>query len=483
MQGHFLTNLILSLFLNLLIKPFSLLYIDAEVQNRVGAHEYGLYFSLLNLSVLLNILLDLGINNYTIRTMAQDPDLATKHVGRIIALRLLLFVFYTIITLIIGFSIGYNKVELVILSVLILNQLFIMFTAYARSYFSGLHYFKTDAVISVLDRFLLIVLCGSLLIYTSSGERFQIEWYVAIQTVCYLVTALVSLFVLSKIIRIDGFKLDKVFSISAIKESFPYALLILLMIIYTRSDSVILERLHTNGSYEAGIYAQGFRLLDALYMFGMVFVMLLFPMFSRILKQSPKDVFPLLQTSGNLLIGGCGVLVVSLCFNAESVLGWIYDSNIEESKTSFIWLMIGFFALSINFIFGTLLSANGNFKVLNLISGVAVIINVGLNFLLSPTYGAEAAGVVFFITQSFVSIIQLFMAKRIIPFDFNISLILKHVIILILLFILGLFFTDSFSLFISQALIGVLLLFLLKIIHPVEIKKSFLTKKETNSNN
>jgi O-antigen/teichoic acid export membrane protein len=327
------------------------------------------------------------------------------------------------------------------------------------------------------------VLCGFLLIYTSSGERFQIEWYVAIQTVCYLVTALVSLFVLSKIIRIDGFKLDKVFSISAIKESFPYALLILLMIIYTRSDSVILERLHTNGSYEAGIYAQGFRLLDALYMFGMVFVMLLFPMFSRILKQSPKDVFPLLQTSGNLLIGGCGVLVVSLCFNAESVLGWIYDSNIEESKTSFIWLMIGFFALSINFIFGTLLSANGNFKVLNLISGVAVIINVGLNFLLSPTYGAEAAGVVFFITQSFVSIIQLFMAKRIIPFDFNISLILKHVIILILLFILGLFFTDSFSLFISQALIGVLLLFLLKIIHPVEIKKSFLTKKETNSNN
>jgi len=76
MQGNFLTNLILSLFLNLLIKPFSLLYIDAEVQNRVGAHDYGLYFSLLNLSVLFNILIDLGINNYTIRTMARDPDLA-----------------------------------------------------------------------------------------------------------------------------------------------------------------------------------------------------------------------------------------------------------------------------------------------------------------------------------------------------------------------------------------------------------------------
>jgi O-antigen/teichoic acid export membrane protein len=84
MKGSFISNLFLSLFLNLLIKPVSLLVIDAEVQNRVGAENYGLYFSLLNLTVLFNILVDLGINNYTIRTMAQDPSLATKHVGRII---------------------------------------------------------------------------------------------------------------------------------------------------------------------------------------------------------------------------------------------------------------------------------------------------------------------------------------------------------------------------------------------------------------
>lgn len=52
-----------------------------------------------------------------------------------------------------------------------------------------------------------------------------------------------------------------------------------------------------------------------------------------------------------------------------------------------------------------------------------------------------------------------------------------------LLLILGLFFTDSFGLLVSQALLGFLLLFLLKIINPAEIKKSFLTKKETNGNN
>ena len=65
-------------------------------------------------------------------------------------------------------------------------------------------------------------------------------------------------------------------SLEIIKQSLPYAALILLMLLYNRSDAVILERIHVNGRIEAGFYAQGFRLLDALYMFGMIFAGLLF---------------------------------------------------------------------------------------------------------------------------------------------------------------------------------------------------------------
>ncbi|NBP74833.1 MAG: polysaccharide biosynthesis protein, partial [Crocinitomicaceae bacterium] len=53
------------IFLNLLIKPLAIFGIDASVQNEVGFIQYGTYFSLLNLSLILNILLDLGLNNYT----------------------------------------------------------------------------------------------------------------------------------------------------------------------------------------------------------------------------------------------------------------------------------------------------------------------------------------------------------------------------------------------------------------------------------
>ncbi len=482
MQGKFLSTLLLSLVLNLLIKPISLFGIDAAVQNRVGATEYGLYFSLLNLSVLFNILIDLGINNYTIRTMAQDPYAATKHVGRIMVLRGILFLVYSIFTLCIAVFIGYHGYELHLMVVLIFNQLLIMFTAYARSYFSGLHYFKTDAILSVLDRFLLIFICGFVLYSSFFTAEFQIEWYIWIQTICYAITLLVALFLLSRIIHLNHFTFDRKFSGTVIKQSLPYAALILLMLLYTRSDSVILERLHETGRFEAGVYAQGFRLLDALYMFGMVFAGLLFPMFSRLLKQSNKEIIPLLQTSGNLLIGGCSVLIIALYFNAELVLGWIYENNVYYSAQSFRWLMLGFFGISLNFIFGTLLSANGNFKELNYLAAAAVFFNIGMNLFMAPLYGSTGIGVTFFITQLAVAIAQLFIAKEKIGFHFIPKFIGVHLLLIATLVLIGLLISSSEMLFITQLILGGILLLALRIIDIKELKLMFLPSKATKNN-
>jgi hypothetical protein len=52
MQGRFLANLILFVLVNLLVKPISLFAVDAGFQNTLGHEEYGVYFSLLNFSLL-----------------------------------------------------------------------------------------------------------------------------------------------------------------------------------------------------------------------------------------------------------------------------------------------------------------------------------------------------------------------------------------------------------------------------------------------
>ena len=143
MQKKFISNLILIIALNLLVKPFAIFGIDATVQNKVGAEAYGLYFSLLNLSFLFNILTDIGINNYTTRNVSRYPHIASKYLGKLLSFRIILFLIYAITTLTVGISLGYRGQSLYFLLILIMNQWLVTLIAYIRSHFGGLQMFKT----------------------------------------------------------------------------------------------------------------------------------------------------------------------------------------------------------------------------------------------------------------------------------------------------------------------------------------------------
>lgn len=460
--------------LNLLVKPFAIFGIDATVQNRVGSDEYGLYFALLNLTFLFNIVTDLGINNYTTKHVAQYPQIVSQYIGKIFSFRLILFVIYAILTLSIGIGIGYEGEELYLLFVLIFNQLLITFIAYFRSHFGGLHLFKTDALLSVLDRLLLIIICGSILFFTLEGQHFEIEWFIWIQTLCYAITLLVAFALLVKEIGFPKFQFKWVFSLAILKQSYPYALLILLMMLYTRTDSVMLERLHPNGAHEAGVYAQGFRLLDAFFMFGMIFANLLLPIFSRQLKENKIMAISILKTSGNLLIGG-SIFVAILCFfNAEFFLSLIYKNNVQESLASFQWLMWGFIGMCISLIYGTLLTANGDLRFMNQLSLIGIVLNVVLNALLIPEHGAAGSAFATLVTQSFTSLILLAFCYKKFSIPVSVRQLLNYSAFILLMLLIPFIFSKENHVLIVQLTFGTAGMFLFKFIDIKGLKKSFL---------
>ena len=128
MNRKFITNLAFLLFLNFLVKPFYILGIDAEIQNRVGAEDYGMYFSLLGFTFLFTIFLDVGIVNFTTRTISQQPFLIQKYFSKVFSLRIFLALIYGVLVLIIGGIIGYNQSEIYLLLWLIFNQILAGFT-------------------------------------------------------------------------------------------------------------------------------------------------------------------------------------------------------------------------------------------------------------------------------------------------------------------------------------------------------------------
>lgn len=411
MKRKFATNLILLLLLNLAIKPFWVFGIDRTVQNIVGASEYGLFFALFNFSLLLNIFLDFGLTNFNNRSISQHPQLLPRYLSNLVGIKLLMAIAYFVISITAAYFLGYSQRQLGMLMVLVVNQFLASFILYLRSNISGLQLFRTDSILSVTDRVFMILLC-SVMLWGPLRSEFKIEWFIYAQTIAYLVTTAISLVIVVKKVNVFVPRINRIFLVSILKQSYPYALLVLLMSFHFRVDSVMIERLLPNGNFHAGIYAQAFRLLDVSTMVPFLFASLLLPIFSRMLKQG-EQITSLLGFSVRLLFAASIVFSLVCIVYRDSIMELLYVNHTAESSAIFATLMVCFVFVSISYIFGTLLTANGSLYILNIIALVGVVVNVVLNVVLIPRHFALGAAVASLITQALVSLLQLGVAIKI----------------------------------------------------------------------
>lgn len=441
MQRKFILNLILLIFLNLLVKPFYILGIDTEFINRLGQETYGNYFALLNLTFLLNMFLDFGIINFNTKNLASHSQLITKHFSNILVLKILLAGVYILITFICAMVLGYRDHNLHLLIFLSINQVLAGFILYLRSNLAGLQLFAQDGLLSILDRLILIILCSAVLWGGVYGEKVSIELFIYLQTLAYIIGAITGFFLVFR--NIDKLKLRwrPAFSLLILKNSLPYALLVILMGITYRTDGVMLERMLPNGAYEAGIYAQAFRFFEAGNMFAYLFAALLFPMFSRLIKEK-QDIQELLSLSFRLITLGAIIAGIGGYFFSEEIMALRYDTEIDTSANAFKYLMIGYIGVSGTFVFGALLTANGSMKSLNYASIGGLILNILLNILLIPSLKAEGAAIASMITQLLLTATQVYLVYKILSVKINNSIWVK-LFLLIAVIIITLLILDT----------------------------------------
>ncbi|MCX6266406.1 MAG: oligosaccharide flippase family protein [Bacteroidetes bacterium] len=433
MQRKFLTNLGLLLFLNLLIKPIWIFGIDLTVQRIVGVGDYGFYFVILNFSFLFNIILDLGITNFNNRNIAQHNHLLNKHFSGILVLKLLLGLTYLVIAFIAALILQYNADQFRLLGWLALNQFLLSFILYLRSNISGFMMFKTDSMLSVMDRMLMILFCGILLWGHVTSSVFRVEWFVYSQTAAYSITAAIAFLIVVKKAQFRKLNWNWPFFLMIMKQSMPFALLVLLMTFYNRIDPVMLERMlpEKTGNEQVGIYASGFRLLDAANMIAYLFGVLLVPIFSKMIKKK-QPIEHMLKLSFTLIITLAVIVGFGSFFYSYEMMDLLYDTHIEASTKVFRLLIPGFIAVSTTYIFGTLLTANGNLRQLNLIAFFGLIINLILNYMLIPTMLASGSAISSLVTQFTMAVLQVLMVQRIFRFKINYKYLFT-----LLIFLLG----------------------------------------------
>jgi O-antigen/teichoic acid export membrane protein len=196
LKRYFISNIIIMLFVNILVKPIWVFLIDRNVQLQVGHKEYGMYSALVSLTIMFNILLDMGITSMNNRNLASNTHDIESSLPNMMAAKLVLSLVYTSIIFLLGFMLGYQGRELLLLLLLAGVQMLNSFMQYLRSNVSANHDFKIDSLLSVLDKVLMIAMCGFLLVSPTTRHHFKLEWFIYTQLLSYGIAILVALVVI-----------------------------------------------------------------------------------------------------------------------------------------------------------------------------------------------------------------------------------------------------------------------------------------------
>jgi O-antigen/teichoic acid export membrane protein len=410
LRRFFAKNLLFIIALNVLVKPIWIFAIDRTVQNRVGHASYGTFQALLNMSVIMQFVLDFGLNSYNTRSISRNPESYAERFPVMLGLRLALMSVYAVAVLCIGWLAGYRGNTLMLLCGTLLIQTLTILLLFVRSNVAAFQRFRLDGLLSIADRLLMILLCGTLLVLPATAKHFQIEWFVWAQVSCYAVAVCLGFYILWRITSVPirlSFNFEKVSYM--VRASAPYALLIFLMSIYMRVDIPLIERLHS--AQEAGRYIGASRQLDVCNQFAILFAGILLPLFGRMLAEG-QNVGPIVRLSTNLLLP-LSILATVVAWTAGTgIMHLLYPASDAYDGRVFAWVMSCLPAYSLMYIYSTLLTANGALKLLNIQAGCAAVLNLLVNCVVIPKYGAEGAAIVACITQWSIAGSTLFFATK-----------------------------------------------------------------------
>ena len=407
-QARFYSSLGRLLVLNALVKPLWIFGIDRQVQNIAGTAVYGSYFSLFNLSFVLSFLLDWGLSSFINREIAAAPLVQQAKTGILFRIKLLLVLVYALLVFSIACISGIENMKWLWLLIAIqaLTSLFL----FTRSIISAHQWFGADAWFSVLDKLLMILLCGGFLLFPAWGGL-GIDGFLWIQVVCTAM-ALIAALSLLKQRGVTLWSVQYKENIQPLlRSALPYALIVLLMSAHYRLDGFLLERLHPQGAVEAGRYAGAYRLLDAVNMAGFLFASFLLPYVARHQQQLSKANEAVLFIRHFLLLLSTGITVLVLLISPW-IQSLLYQDQSPEAVQIMKYCLPVLTGYSLVQVYGTVLTATGHIRTFCFIVAGALLINTALNLLWIPSMGALGSCCAALISHTTCGITCMLVARK-----------------------------------------------------------------------
>ncbi len=395
----FLKNIFWVQLINFIAKPIWIIAIDRFVQNQIGLENYGQYHLIFSLATVFFIITDLGLNNFMTKYLVANNLRSNALLNLSGGLKLILSILYLTVLISIGLS---RNLDIILIIWVGANQVLLSLNQWLRVWFNVNKFFVKEALLSVIDRVVAILLWAGIFFLFQMPQGLLLYVFLGVQTMGFAIAIIITLW------QIPFFNSDSeelVFKNSfktILKSCLPFTFLAFFMAAYARLDVVLLNLLLKEGNFQIGIYAQGFRILDALNIFAALIGTMLLPIFTHIISQKNNPMM-IIKSSLMVIISSIVLLLLGLHFFGEYFYLKLYSTasglDLNYGFQVFKFVVIIYVPMSLIYIFGTYLTALGKMNYLIALAIFCFLLNLGLNLYVIPQFKALGAAKIANVTQ------------------------------------------------------------------------------------
>lgn len=360
--------------------------------NHLGDTAYGRYTTMVAYSALVSVLADLGLNTLYTREAARDPERLGRFLAGLLGGKAFLgLLAFAVLAAALGAA-GVGDLAVPAGCLLVATT----YSALLRNSFYALGRLEFEAAAILLEIGVQAagILAGARL---GLGVGFFVWVYVASQVATAGFAALVIALTGMARLRVA---LDLGLLARWLRLSLPFAVGFLLTNLYFRADVPILQ--HFRPFKEVGWYTFAYKPFEALQFIPLAIQTVVYPVLAVYHRRAPERVGPAYERFFKVLVLLGWPLTVGTFIFVHPV-GRLFRL-FPESEPSLRMLSLGIVFLFANSAFTAMLYAIDRQDRFAWTTGIAVVVNVGLNLVLIPIAGYLAASATTVITEAAFSV-------------------------------------------------------------------------------
>lgn len=357
----------------------------------LGPYEFGQYQLVIAFLLLLNVS-DFGVTQIAIRHLSAHTRDESDVMGNVLAVRSLLAVFSTVLTISAGVVLNYSPEATAAIAIAALSFPLNVFAGSYNVVFAARLRMEFAVIGSILQAVVTVALMGLVVIRGGGLVQMLIAYDVG-----FVVNSVVCVIFARSFVR-PVFRWDPKYIRELMKDALPLGVAIIVISVYGRIDIVLLKAF-TN-SESVGYYGFAYRAVDLAAPMSLMFIGSVFPLLSSHHISSERDEFRrLYQRSQDILtVLGIGLLTLMILF-ARPVVGVVGGAAYDPAVMNLRILAMAFGLIWLSNLVDHSLIAIGRQSMLFRIACLGLIVNVGSNLVLIPLFGRNGAASATVITE------------------------------------------------------------------------------------